>query len=144
MSQLHPATIAALEETDRLAGSMDTLFTGTATGDQVTALISAAKRDFHLIGRQQEQNAGAAIIAVVGPKNSGKSWLCRSLLSDPRCRGQIASGLGRQATTSKVLWIGEPSASRPGTGIRSAPSGLPQPNGGSGPGLPAVGCSRLQ
>jgi len=45
-------------------------------------------------------------IAVLGSKNTGKSWLCRQLVQTEAKREKIASGEESDATTALATWIG--------------------------------------
>lgn len=45
-------------------------------------------------------------IAVLGSKNTGKSWLCRQLVQTEAKREKIASGEESDATTELATWIG--------------------------------------
>lgn len=55
----------------------------------------------------ERRGVSSTVIAVVGSKNSGKSWLCRSLLLDAALRERIPCGSGREGATDKLMWIGE-------------------------------------
>ncbi len=54
-------------------------------------------------------------IAVLGSKNTGKSWLCRQLVKNEAKREQIPCGEESNAATEKATWIGPdaPSALEP-------------------------------
>jgi hypothetical protein len=45
-------------------------------------------------------------VAVMGAKNSGKSWLCRLLIKDETERELIPSGHTSKFATEKATWIG--------------------------------------
>lgn len=45
-------------------------------------------------------------IAVVGAKNTGKTWMCRCLVKDPVVHKKIPSGQGIHNTTMQPVWIG--------------------------------------
>lgn len=96
-----------------LEQSLDLLLGPTPEGN-------AARRDLADCRREMAEITGgrglrSVVIAVVGPKNAGKSWLCRSLLKREEDRARIASGLELQHGTDRLCWIGEetPAAMEP-------------------------------
>ena len=89
--------------------------------DEVSAAVSAllgpsteaakAQHELETFRREaaeiiERRGVSSTVIAVVGSKNSGKSWLCRSLIVDPTERERIPSGTGREGATDKLMWIG--------------------------------------
>lgn len=47
------------------------------------------------------------VISVAGVKNSGKSWLCQSLIQNESIKARVKSGPHQQGSTDKLMWIGE-------------------------------------
>lgn len=80
----------AAVEIRRLAESLDLLFGNSPEGGSLVARCNEALDELESFadGRDME----SAIIAVLGTKNSGKSWLCRLLVKDEASRGRIPSG----------------------------------------------------
>ncbi|WP_395718816.1 hypothetical protein [Prosthecobacter sp.] len=107
--------------------------------DEVSAAISlllgpsaeaaGAQRELETFRREADEIIGrrgmsSTVIAVVGSKNSGKSWLCRSLLLNTTARERIPCGSRREGDTDKLMWIG---AQLPGELDFSCETSIPVP-----------------
>ncbi len=91
-------------EIRRLSESLDLLF-----GKSPECLSLVARCDEALDELESFANGrgiDSPIIAVLGAKNSGKSWLCRLLVKDEASRERIPSGETSKFTTEKATWIG--------------------------------------
>lgn len=108
--------------------------------DEVSAAISlllgpsaeaaGAQRELETFRREADEIIGrrgmsSTVIAVVGSKNSGKSWLCRSLLLNTTARERIPCGTRREGDTDKLIWIG---AQLPGELDFSCETSIPVPS----------------
>ena len=93
------STLTSLEE------AIQHLLGTSETGRAALADLEAYRREVKeiLTGR----GLSSLVIGVVGAKNAGKSWLCRSLLKNADDRAQIPSGLTAQDSTERLCWIGE-------------------------------------
>lgn len=59
-----------------------------------------------ITSQQDHRGVKSTILAVIGSKNAGKSWLCRELLRDDAKRARIPSGEEDETATEKATWIG--------------------------------------
>lgn len=91
-------------EIRRLAESLDLLLGKSPEGGILAARCSEALDELESFSDGRGMNS--AIIAVLGSKNSGKSWLCRLLVKDEASRERIASGETSNFATEKATWIG--------------------------------------
>ena len=74
-------------EIRRLAESLDLLLGKSPEGGILAARCSEALDELESFSDGRGMNS--AIIAVLGSKNSGKSWLCRLLVKDEASRERI-------------------------------------------------------
>lgn len=88
-----------------LEKSLDLLLGPAPLGDAARRDLADCRREVAEI--TEGRGLRSVVIAVVGPKNSGKSWLCRSLLTQQEDRARIASGLELQYGTDRLCWVGE-------------------------------------
>lgn len=70
----------------------------------ISKLIGDTRRD--IADAVGHRNVSATILSVNGSKNSGKSWLCRTLVSQAESRESIRTGTEIKNTTEKITWIG--------------------------------------
>jgi hypothetical protein len=91
-------------EIRRLADSVDLLFGKSPEGGILAARCHEAIEELESFA--DGRGVDSAIIAVLGAKNSGKSWLCRLLVKDEVSRERIPSGETSQFATVKATWIG--------------------------------------
>ena len=94
-----------LARVDEVSAAAAALLGHTAEAAKVHHELETFRREAGEI--IERRGVSATVIAVVGSKNSGKSWLCRSLLLDAALRERIPSGSGREGATDKLMWIGE-------------------------------------
>jgi 50S ribosome-binding GTPase len=59
-----------------------------------------------ITSQQDHRGVKSTILAVIGSKNAGKSWLCRELIRDDAKRARIPSGEEDETATEKATWIG--------------------------------------
>jgi hypothetical protein len=91
-------------EIRRLAECLELLFGRSAEGRILVARCSEALDELESFS--DGRGIDSTIIAVLGAKNSGKSWLCRLLVKDEASRERIPSGETSKFATEKATWIG--------------------------------------
>lgn len=91
-------------EIRRLAESLDLLFGKSLESVSLVARCNEALDEMESFA--DGRGIDSAIIAVLGAKNSGKSWLCRLLVKDEASRERIPSGELSSFATEKATWIG--------------------------------------
>ena len=94
----------AAVEIRRLAESLELLFGKSQEG----GVLSARCRDAidELASFSDGRGIRSMAIAVLGAKNSGKSWLCRLLVKNEAAHERIPSGEISKYSTEKATWIG--------------------------------------
>lgn len=94
----------AAVEIRRLAESLELLFGKSQEG----GVLSARCRDAldELASFSDGRGMRSMAIAILGAKNSGKSWLCRLLVKNEAARERIPSGEISKFSTEKATWIG--------------------------------------
>ncbi|GIW96884.1 MAG: hypothetical protein KatS3mg111_0217 [Pirellulaceae bacterium] len=96
----HPS----LDFAQRIASTTQRVF-----GDsEVTAEVLTACADFEQEVQKIHDDRGVEglVIAVVGAKKQGKSWIVRQLIRDPALRQRIPSGDLAAESTQRLYWIG--------------------------------------
>lgn len=83
---------------------LETVFGHDSHGDEPLAKCARALAEVNAFA--DYSGFFRPVIAVLGSKNSGKSWLCRQLVRDEEARARIASGEESTAATHKAMWIG--------------------------------------
>lgn len=91
-------------EIRRVAESLDLLFGKSPEGGILAARCHEALEELESFS--DGRGVDSEIIAVLGAKNSGKSWLCRLLVKDEASRERIPSGETSRFATEKATWIG--------------------------------------
>lgn len=94
----------AAVEIRRLSESLDLLFGKSPEGGSLVARCNEALDELESFA--DGRSIDGAIIAVLGAKNSGKSWLCRLLVKEEASRERISSGETSKFATEKATWIG--------------------------------------
>lgn len=71
------------------------------------AVHQACKQYAHdLSNIQAGRGINALLVAIVGAKGQGKTWVARQLVRDERLRSLLLSGDLRQDATTRLVWIG--------------------------------------
>ena len=90
--------IIAIEEAARL------IYGNSEIGSAIDRGCAAARADIaDILSRRGTTHP---VIAVIGPKNAGKTTLCQWLLRKPEDRARLLAGYGKDKTTRKTTWIG--------------------------------------
>lgn len=91
-------------ELDGIENALRTAF-GKQMSEGSIDLAGKVREDLEEIGRRGSDRR--TMVAVVGSKNAGKSWLCRLLVQDDAARSEIGSGSLSKDGTREVTWIGD-------------------------------------
>lgn len=94
----------AAVEIRRLAESLELLFGKSQEGEVLSARCGDAINE--LTSFSDGRGMRSPAIAILGAKNSGKSWLCRLLVKNEAAREKIPSGEISKYSTEKATWIG--------------------------------------
>jgi hypothetical protein len=88
----------------RILEATQTVFGDSAIAHRVLQVCSQFESDLNNI--QTGRGVNALLIAIVGAKGQGKTWIARQLVRCPKVKEQLRSGdLSRDATT-RLVWIG--------------------------------------
>lgn len=93
-----------LDHIDEISDAVNVLWGGSAEAVKLHADLELFRREADEI--LEKRGMRSLVIAAVGSKNSGKSWLCRTLITDAEWRERIPSGTRRETATEKLIWIG--------------------------------------
>lgn len=88
----------------RIETAAERIFEMSPLLGDISKLIADTRRD--IADAVGHRNVSATILSVIGSKNSGKSWLCRTLVSQAESRESIRTGTEIKNTTEKITWIG--------------------------------------
>jgi hypothetical protein len=88
----------------RIETAAERIFEMSPLLGDISKLIGDTRRD--IADAVGHRNVSATILSVIGSKNSGKSWLCRTLVSQAESRESIRTGTEIKNTTEKITWIG--------------------------------------
>ena len=101
---MHQVTEIQRRGVERLANVSRELLQGLPQAQALQQSIA------HLQQQWQELDSNRGMkeltIGFVGPKNHGKSFLLRLLLSNPEQQQQIRVGVGRSGRTDRLVWVG--------------------------------------
>jgi hypothetical protein len=71
------------------------------------AVIEACRRfEVEVANITQARGVHALLIAIVGAKGQGKTWVARQLVRDPRIKAKLRSGDLVDDATTRLVWIG--------------------------------------
>lgn len=93
-----------VSEIRRLSECLHLLFGRSTEGNNLTTRCSRAIDELGSFA--DGRGVSTAVIAVTGAKNSGKSWMCRMLVTNDAARERIPSGETSASSTEKATWIG--------------------------------------
>jgi len=91
-------------EIRRVAASIGLLFGQSSEGHMLASRCQDALDELESFANGR--GVATSVIAVLGAKNVGKSWLCRLLVKDKDVRGRIPSGETSRFATEQATWIG--------------------------------------
>lgn len=92
----------AITEVERIYALLEGLFKGSPKGAALEERCRTTIEELLQIG--SGRGLEVTPIAVLGSKNSGKSWLCRLLIKDENNKLRIP--VGETTSTEKATWIG--------------------------------------
>lgn len=106
MSSEHHTTFVSKPEIQirNLSEALRRVFGESAEGNALQRKCRIALEE--ITSQQDHRGVKSTILAVIGSKNAGKSWLCRELLRDDAKRARIPSGEEDETATEKATWIG--------------------------------------
>lgn len=95
---------AALVLSRSLREASDVLFGEQPIASRIRALCRKHEMECQqiLYGR----GLASVIVAVVGDKGQGKTWICRQLVLDPSLQRELPSGVLARESTTRLTWIG--------------------------------------
>lgn len=98
------------KELENLEAAASILFGNSPIFVDLASLTSKARADLQDVFDQRQVHS--ALVAVCGGKNSGKSWLCRSLITSKEKREMVRSGFDQDNSTTLITWIGPETPAR--------------------------------
>ena len=88
----------------KLSEALQQVFGESSEGQALQRKCRLAMEE--ITSQQDHRGVKSTILAVIGSKNAGKSWLCRQLLRDEAKHAAIPSGEEDETATEKATWIG--------------------------------------
>ena len=101
---LNRTNMTAEAQIERIADALKCVFGESSEGRAVRRKCDLALEEISSI--HDHRGIKSKTIAVMGSKNTGKSWLCRQLVADEAGRAQIPCGEETNFATEKATWIG--------------------------------------
>ncbi|MGJ8641776.1 MAG: hypothetical protein ACSHX9_00080 [Luteolibacter sp.] len=104
MTQEHIDRNQAEAEIARIERAAERIFEDSPLLAGVSQLIADTRRE--IADAVDHRDVRATILSVLGAKNSGKSWLCRSLIAHGESSASVHVGNESENATLKLTWIG--------------------------------------
>jgi len=101
---------ALAKELDSLDAAASIVFGNSPILADLASLTARARADIQDVFDQRQVHS--TLVAVCGGKNSGKSWLCRSLITSKEKREMVRSGFDQANSTTLITWIGPETPAR--------------------------------
>lgn len=101
---------SVITRVESLAKALHTVFEENPQGVRMQEKCRNAVDEIKL--HSNKRGVNATVIAVMGVKNSGKSWLCRQLVAEQEWQAKIPCGEEMEFSTRSAFWIGEDAPAR--------------------------------
>lgn len=101
---MHPKQLPFISRIKAIEEAVGLIYGKSETRSMIERICAEARSDIaDIVSRRGTTNP---VIAVIGPKDAGKSTLCQWLLHNPEDRKRLHAGYGKENATRKTTWIG--------------------------------------